>query len=355
MVLGDVTVWQAAGQPRIVGPEPGAEGARRAYLELLKLSLCDLAGTTTGSVGHDENGSIHSRELAGDQLGLRAVGMDWPLHGLTMVGLRRLDDLQKLVESVVADGVEGDLIEAGTWRGGASILMRATLDSLGQADRTVVVADSFAGFPVADGVLPDRAPEPDRPLASDYVAVPLAEVAGNFARFGLDAGVRFVEGFFDQTMPSLAGGRWAVIRLDGDSYDATRITLETLYPDLAVGGYVVVDDYGALDDCRRAVDEFRERNGIDEPLAEVDWTGVHWRKDEEVSITSSPASEGAAPASRDRLPRSGGHVPSLEEIELLRERDELRARLADAEAELRRLRSAPFAGTRAWLTARRGA
>ena len=44
----------------------------------------------------------------------------------------------------------------------------------------------------------------------------------SFARFGLDRGVRLVPGFFEETLPALAGTRWAVVRLDGDTYEATR-------------------------------------------------------------------------------------------------------------------------------------
>ena len=131
---------------------------------------------------------------ARDELDIRVAGVDWPLHGTTMAGLQRLDDLQACVEAVVRDEVEGDLIEAGTWRGGASILMRATLDALG-ADRTVWVADSFQGFPTADEAL--------API--DYLAVPVDDVRANFARFGYEQGVRFVEGFFEDTLPGLAG------------------------------------------------------------------------------------------------------------------------------------------------------
>ena len=118
-----------------------------------------------------------------------------------MAGLRRLDDLQACVEAIVRDGVEGDLIEAGTWRGGASILMRATLDALGADDRTVWVADSFQGFPAADAgdARADRLPRR-----------PIEEVRANFARLGYEQGVRFVAGFFEDTLPGLAGGagRW---------------------------------------------------------------------------------------------------------------------------------------------------
>src|SRR4051812_42922394 len=122
---------------RAARPRPGAEPMRQAYLDLLKLCLCDLAGARTMSVSRTGDTRrpdvpVYSRELPEEELPLRVMGSDWPFSGLTMVGMERLDDLQECVESVVADGVEGDVIEAGTWRGGASILARATLDTLGE-------------------------------------------------------------------------------------------------------------------------------------------------------------------------------------------------------------------------------
>ncbi len=129
---------------------------RVAYLELLKLACCDLAGARTLSVSRTGDSRAARQPGAsraswrGSELPLRVMGADWPFSGLTMVGLERLDDLQPCVESVVADGVEGDVIEAGAWRGGASILARATLDSLGADERTVWVADSFQGLPEPD-------------------------------------------------------------------------------------------------------------------------------------------------------------------------------------------------------------
>jgi hypothetical protein len=256
------------------GAGPDAEAIRTAYLDLLKLTLCDLAGGATTSVGRDEEGHAFTRRVSGDGLAIRAVGMDWPLDGLTMVGLARLNDLQRCVESLVADGVAGDLIETGVWRGGASILMRATLNALGD-DREVWLADSFAGFA-----------EPDKPALSesaydqwmDYIAVSVDTVRENLRRLGCDRGVRFVEGYFEDTLPALGSRPWALIRLDADSYDATKLALEILYPDLSEGGYVVVDDYGAIEGCREAVDEFRAANGLDETIEPIDWTGVRWRR-----------------------------------------------------------------------------
>jgi O-methyltransferase len=269
--------------------------------------------------------------------------MDWPLHGLTMVGLARLDDLQRCVEQVVRDRVPGDVIEAGTWRGGASILVRATLDSLGEGSRTVSVADSFQGFPKAQ-------PEGDGYnldvdlSAVDYLAVPLEEVRQSFARLGLDRGVEFVPGFFEETLPALGDRRWAIVRLDGDTYDATRSSLELLYPALAAGGYLIVDDYLQIEPCREAVDEFRREHGITEPIEPIDWSGARWRKQSDPEARSArgerPHSDGAPPRAVERRPMQ--RVPAIEEVELRHELERMRARLAAAEAEIERLTRSPL-------------
>jgi O-methyltransferase len=344
----------AARAVRAVGPAPGAEELRSAYLELLKLCLCDLGGARTISVGRTEDGLVMSRELSGDGLRLRAAGMDWPLQGLTMIGLDRLDDLQACVEAAVADGVDGDLIEAGAWRGGASLLMRATLDSLGERGRTVWVADSFQGFPdaaEAEGEREDLAP-------FDFLSVPLEEVTGYFERYGCRRGVRFVPGFFAETMPALRGRRWSLLRLDGDTYEATMVTLEALYPGLSRGGHVIVDDYGALEECRRAVDDFRRAQQIEEPLEEVDWTCVRWRRKSEPSPAEPAAGPvpgyeldgtGAAPAGARR---QEARIPTMHEIEVERELGRLRERLEAVEAELARLRGSRLHAAAAWLQRR---
>lgn len=54
--------------------------------------------------------------------------------------------------------------------------------------------------------------------------------------------------------------------------------LENLYPSLSPGGFVIVDDFGAMPPCRKAVEDFRADHGISQPLEQIDWTGVFWRK-----------------------------------------------------------------------------
>ena len=311
------------------GPGPGPDQLRDAYLGLLKLALCDLAGanTQTAYLSYEKT-HVFSRPPSAEEIRFRAVGKDWPLHGLTMVGLTRLDDLQGCVERVVADGVEGDLIEAGVWRGGASMLMRATLDTLGERDRVVWLADSFAGFPAPDA---ERFPDDgDLDLSPhDFLAVGVEEVQSYFSRLGLADGIRFVPGFFDQTMPRLRGRRWSLVRLDGDTYESTWVTLEALYPGLAKGGYLIVDDYGFVPACRQAVDDYRAAHGIAEPLEEVDWNCARWRRESEPEpAEASPQDAGIAPAS-PRAPErtASSRVPTERELELERELAELRREL----------------------------
>jgi O-methyltransferase len=208
----------------------------------------------------------------------RDEGRDLPLDAETMVGLRRLDHLQRCVADVLERDVPGDLIECGVWRGGAAILMRAVLAALGDLERLVWVADSFRGLP-----RPDAARHPadagDRHWTQTPLAVSLDEVRENFRRYGLlDERVRFLPGWFEDTLPSAPIERLSVLRVDADMYGSTIVALDALYPKLSAGGYVIVDDYGAVPACRIAVDEFRARHGVMDKLRTIDWTGVYWKR-----------------------------------------------------------------------------
>lgn len=207
----------------------------------------------------------------------REEGRDWPVFAHTMMGSRRLAQLRWCVERVLTENVPGDLIEAGVWRGGAGILMSGILRARAVSDRGVWVADSFAGLP-APAI--DGHPED---AGADWhkwaqLVVTRSEVESNYGRYGLlDDRVHFLEGWFSETLPTVADHRWALIRLDGDMYSSTMESLRNLYPGLSEGGYVIVDDYFALSACRRAVDDYRAEHGIAAPIQRIDWTGAYWR------------------------------------------------------------------------------
>ena len=207
----------------------------------------------------------------------RAHGLDWPVEAETMIGTVRLDHLHTCVVSVLEERISGDFVEAGVWRGGACILMRAILKVYGENCRRVWAADSFEGLPKPDGR--HRQDDGDRHWTySDVLAVSLEDVQAAFARYGLlDDQVVFLKGWFKDTLPTAPIGAIAILRLDGDMYGSTMDALDALYPKVSPGGYVVVDDYHSVAACRQAVQDYRSRYGIVHPIQQIDGSGTFWR------------------------------------------------------------------------------
>jgi O-methyltransferase len=255
-------------------PDPRLEivgrTTRDLYLELLTRVL---ANTIYGDAStNPENSGAYRADL-------RAVGLDWPAVAHTMVGMRRLQNLRELAQRALDDEIAGDFVEAGVWRGGCCILMRGVLAANNVVDRKVYVADSFAGLPEPNAdAFPADAGWDLR--GHTELAVSLADVKGNFDRYGLlDDQVVFVKGWFSETLPALDASRFALMRLDGDLYESTYVALDALYPKLSPGGFAIIDDVNFLPPCRQAVMDYRSRFGITAPMQEVDWSAGWWRKE----------------------------------------------------------------------------
>ena len=183
----------------------------------------------------------------------------------------------KLHLTRLAERVPGDCMECGVWRGGAVIFMRGYLAAHQVTNRTVWVADSFEGIPPPT-LEQDSGLDLSKPT-HPMLAIDLETVQNLFDRYSLlDGQVRFLKGWFKDTLPSAPIEKLALLRLDGDLYESTRDALNALYHKVVPGGFVIIDDYGCLAPCRRAVDEFREKNKIAEPLTPVDWTAVYWQR-----------------------------------------------------------------------------
>ena len=209
----------------------------------------------------------------------RWEGHDLPPEAETMMGMDRLNNVHHCIEQIVKDGVEGDFIETGVWRGGGCIFMKAALNACGDTKRIVWVADSFEGCPKPDGRFDERE-DAKFWVMGEVLGITLERVKANFNRYGLlDDRVRFLKGWFKDTLPQAPISRLALMRLDGDMYSSTTDALVNLYPKLSPGGFVIIDDYNAnFSACRNAVNDFRAKNGVTEPIFKVDWTGVYWRK-----------------------------------------------------------------------------
>ena len=226
---------------------------------------------------------------------LRETGRDWPRQAHTMIGRARLRNLRDLVATVIRERVQGDLIETGAWRGGACILMRAALQAFGDLERRVFVSDSFEGLPAPDAeAFPSD--HGDRHHTFDELSVSLEEVKANFAKYGLlDDRVVFLKGWFKDTLPSAPIDRLAVLRLDGDMYESTMQALSALYDKVSAGGFVIIDDYGCIEGCRKAVHDFRDARGIADPIVDIDGWGVYWRKSVETPVAKlAPVGSGEA-------------------------------------------------------------
>ena len=269
------------------------------YLDLLKRCLAGLVHEDPAiRFTWDDSGASTLVPFDREQ---RCGGRDWPSRADTMIGMRRLENLEALTAEVLDAGTPGDLLEAGVWRGGATIFMRGLLSAHGVTDRTVWVADAFAKrFPVTaqEGATARSFVSPGWPeiravmsgatipseafqARSDalWAGTSYEEVRERFARYGLlDDQVRFLRGWFRETLPTAPIERLALLRLDCDLYDSTYDALAALYPRLSVGGYVIIDDYHAVSECRAAVHDYLDATGTEAALQPIDAEAVFWRK-----------------------------------------------------------------------------
>jgi hypothetical protein len=259
------------------------------YLDLLKrcVTNCiyeDPAIPQPWESGHDTTFDANRREHGGD----------WPAQAHTMIGLRRLRQIETLLTDVLLRNVPGDVIEAGVGRGGATIFMRGVLAVHGERLRKVLVADSFQGLPhPSEPWLSDRSYRSEKFVLArqskdrqrlrssiEQVAVgtSLEDVRRNFARYGLlDQQIVFIPGWFHESLVSVPP--LACVRIDADLYDSTMHAIEALYPRLSAGGYVVIDDYYVFEECRAAVDDYLAHSGESPRICSDDGVAAYWMKE----------------------------------------------------------------------------
>jgi len=264
----------------------GLAEARKLYLDLVQKCIIN-------TIYEDPNQGFWSPKVFDGQL--RELGRDWPSKAHSMIGNRRMSNLRQITEFAIVNNISGDFIETGVWRGGACIMARAIMKAYGVTDRRVWVADSFCGLPTPN---PKYAADAnDNHHQFSELAVSLEEVKSNFSKYDLlDDQVVFLKGWFSETLPKADIKSLAVLRLDGDMYESTLDGLVNLYDRVSCGGFVIVDDYGAVDGCKRAVTDFRNERGIEDLIQNIDGIGVFWRKSA-TGASSSINSAHAASAS----------------------------------------------------------
>lgn len=238
---------------------------RSLYLSLLKKSVTD---------------ALYDHELSGekylDGVSVTEDCLSITRRSQTMIGLKRLDNIQFCFENIVKENIPGDLIETGVWRGGSTIFMAGLVKSYNQ-NRKVYVADSFEGLPYPNvEKYPDD--EGDGHFYCDYMKISLEEVYDNFKAYDLlNDNIVFLRGWFENTLPTIKNETFSLIRLDGDMYGSTWDALENLYPSLSDGGYLIVDDWN-LPGANKAVNDYRSKYGITQEIVDINGLSVFWRK-----------------------------------------------------------------------------
>jgi len=162
--------------------------------------------------------------------------------------------------------VPGCIVECGVWRGGMSAAMAEILGP----DRTYFLFDSFEGLPPARTIDGEAALKwqsaTDAPGYYDNCSASISEAETTMRRSPA-RDVKLVKGWFQDTVKARAvEGEIALLRLDGDWYDSTMICLEQLFPKVAAGGKIIVDDYYAWDGCARAVHDYLSKHQCSERI-----------------------------------------------------------------------------------------
>lgn len=195
---------------------------------------------------------------------------------MTMITKDRLSNVRELIELIIKNHVKGDVVECGTWRGGAMAFARSVLDAFNEANRIVYLFDTFTGFPC----LPKSKYEYERTWCKnqDMNSNSLEKVKNSFIKLKLLDGVRFYQGFFRDTIKENLFNRIALLRLDADSFENTMFLLEKLYIIVENNGYIIIDDYSYWKSCRDAVTIFRNKNNISSQIITLPSGAVYWKK-----------------------------------------------------------------------------
>lgn len=171
----------------------------------------------------------------------------------TMTSPERIASLNEAVKYIIRNNIEGDFVECGVWKGGSSLAMALTLEKLGIENRKLFLYDTFEGM--SNPTEADK--DLDNNSAKDLLQTNSKKTSVVWAYSGLDEVKRtmslskydpnnfiYVKGKVEETLLSSNHQKIALLRLDTDWYESTKIELDVLFPKLVSGGVLIIDDYG---------------------------------------------------------------------------------------------------------------
>jgi O-methyltransferase len=197
------------------------------------------------------------------------------IESFTMTSYERVRALVDSVQYVTTNGISGDIVECGVWRGGSMMAVILALQELGCLDRDLYLYDTFAGMTAPDSIdVPSVEDDSNRKVEKGSFAVSVKEVEDNLLSLGYPREkINLIEGPVEKILTASRHQQIAILRLDTDWYRSTRVELEILYPSLAAAGVLIIDDYGHWQGAKKATDEFFGKQSFRPFLHQVDYTG----------------------------------------------------------------------------------
>jgi O-methyltransferase len=217
----------------------------------------------------------------------RKMFLFWKVLPYTMVSYEALSASYKLAQSVELKKLRGAFVECGVWKGGVSGVL-AQVAHAAHSKRQVWLFDSFEGLPEPGKEDGARAKEYAEGKSSGTLSTigkcvgPLEDVQRLFSSVLNISGehIHIGKGWFQDTLPKTKEGigAIAILRLDGDWYESTKVPLDYLFDNVVSGGYVILDDYYCWEGCKKAVDEFCQQRGITPNIVRVDRESAYFQK-----------------------------------------------------------------------------
>lgn len=209
------------------------------------------------------------------------------VENYTHVNYQRLKSLYDIAEKVSQQKISGSFVETGVWRGGCAGILACIAKKYGYTN-DLYFFDSFEGLP-----------EPTLKDGKDAIIFAKGKKSGElnsiskvkagdeyikellFDHLDIDKNkVNLVKGWFQDTLPKTSKSiqKIAILRLDGDWYDSTKIVLDWLYDSVLPGGYVIIDDYYYWDGCKKAVQDFIKEHNLSVKIHPQDMSGAYFIK-----------------------------------------------------------------------------
>ncbi|MFP4364496.1 MAG: TylF/MycF/NovP-related O-methyltransferase [Spirochaetia bacterium] len=196
----------------------------------------------------------------------------------TMTSIERGFALYNACIYLAKNEIPGDIVECGVWKGGSSMLAALSLMEAKETTRDLWMYDTFTGM--TEPSEHDKIASTGQSVytrwqkTENWWAAGLESVKSNLKSTGYPTEKQhLIQGDVTETLKTTKPTTIGLLRLDTDWYESTKTELEILYPKLAIGGVLVIDDYGHFTGARKAVDDYFHKIGLSPYLHRADYTG----------------------------------------------------------------------------------